>query len=67
MIKTIFFDLDGVLTTDKSGSFTTCKFISAQLGKDYDIDKVLEAYRFFHQKLLIGKLAHPDMWSSFNN
>jgi FMN phosphatase YigB (HAD superfamily) len=25
MITTIFFDFDGVLTTEKSGSYTTCK------------------------------------------
>ena len=35
MIKTIFFDFDGVLTTDKSGSYTTCTNIQIEI-KDYE-------------------------------
>lgn len=36
MIKAVLFDYDGVLTLDKSGSYTICKYIAAAAGVDYE-------------------------------
>jgi len=36
MIRAIFFDLDGVLTTDKTGTITTSKFFEKKLSIPYD-------------------------------
>jgi putative hydrolase of the HAD superfamily len=64
MIKTIFFDFDGVLTTDKSGSYTTCKYIQGFI-KDLSFEDILESYRKHHFDLLLGYVNHKDIWTDF--
>ncbi len=64
LIKTIFFDFDGVLTTDKSGSYTTCKYIQ-RFVSDISFDRILECYRVHHLGLLRGSVNHADIWVEF--
>ena len=64
MIKTIFFDFDGVLTTDKSGSYTTCKYIQGFI-KYLSFEDILESYRKHHFDLLLGYVNHTDIWTDF--
>ena len=65
MIKAVLFDFDGVMTTDATGSLSTCKYISAQTGLDYAA--VSAAYRKHNRELLCGKVSHGDIWAEFCN
>lgn len=62
MIKAVLFDLDGVLTTDATGTTSIVKYID----KHTDIDKDIfeKAYRKHNWKLLYGHTTHEDMWST---
>lgn len=64
MIQTIFFDFDGVLTTDKTGSGTTCKNLH-RLISDVSLEQITEAYRKRRYELILGKIQHADMWNEF--
>ena len=64
MIKTIFFDFDGVLTTDSSGWFTTCKNISTLLPK-ISFDHIVSCYKKNREGLNDGKLDYKDIWQEF--
>ncbi len=64
MITTIFFDFDGVLTTDESGSYTTCKNMQCVL-PEMSVDQILQCYRQYHLKLLLGHITHKEMWKNF--
>ncbi|MBP4044483.1 HAD family hydrolase [Chromobacterium violaceum] len=58
----VFFDFDGVLTTDKYGSDTTNRYLGEATGLGFDrIDQALERY---NDDLLLGRLGHPDVWSA---
>ena len=60
MIKTIFFDLDGVLTTDKSGSFTVSKYFAEKLG--VNVQEVFEYKKQFDEDTDTGKMSDFDVW-----
>ncbi|MCK5461138.1 hypothetical protein KAI58_04085 [Candidatus Gracilibacteria bacterium] len=45
--KWIFFDFDGVITLDKSGSFTTCAYLSKFI-PNKTFDEILSIYRTWH-------------------
>ena len=62
-IKAVFFDYDGVLTLDKTGSITICKYLSFVTG--IRLEAVTKAYRPFNSELLIGTKSHADMWNDF--
>lgn len=64
MIKTIFFDFDGVLTIDGSGSYTTCTNIQKRI-PNVSFDHILECYRVHHPKLLLGQTTHAAVWKDF--
>ncbi len=64
MIKAIFFDFDGVLTTDGKGSGITCKNIQKEI-PDVPYEKILQCYRVHHQDVLIGKTNHSETWNEF--
>jgi HAD superfamily hydrolase (TIGR01509 family) len=64
MIKTIFFDFDGVLTLDDSGSHTTCTNIQKCI-PDVTFDHILQCYRVHHPKLLLGQTTHAAVWEDF--
>ena len=60
MIKAVLFDYDGVLTTDKTGSYSICKYISSTANIDYELFS--NEYRKYNEDLLIGKVKHEDIW-----
>jgi HAD superfamily hydrolase (TIGR01509 family) len=64
MIKSIFFDFDGVLTTDGKGSGTTCKNLQKDI-PDVPYEKILQCYRVHHPDVLIGKTSHSEIWDEF--
>ena len=64
MIKIIFFDFDGVLTTDPSGSYTTCKNIQ-KVVTEIPFEHILQCYRQHHPQLLLGQKTHLDIWKDF--
>ncbi len=64
MIKTIFFDFDGVLTLDHSGSFTTCTHIQKHL-PGVSFEHILQCYKIYHPKLLLGQTTHKAIWKDF--
>ena len=59
-MKAVFFDFDGVLTTDKTGSLSICKYVSDK--SKIDIDIFADAYGQYNDKLLYGQLTHRDVW-----
>lgn len=61
MIKAIFFDFDGVLTTNSNGSGTICRNIVDAL-PDISFDTLYPCYRAQHPLLLSGKVKHADIW-----
>ena len=62
-IKAIFFDFDGVITTEKMGSPTIISYIAKEFGIPYEI--VNKAYRKYNDELLYGTVTHEDMWDEF--
>lgn len=63
-IKAIFFDFDGVLTTDEGGSVTEkrnlCKLTEASP------EKIDECYKkYWGKELNTGTMAHEDFWDDF--
>ena len=64
MIKTIFFDFDGVLTTDTNGSGTVCRNLQ-KLVPDLSFDELYRCYRGRHSLVTLGKATHADIWSEF--
>jgi putative hydrolase of the HAD superfamily len=60
IIKTIFFDYDGVLTLDKTGTQSICNYISKKYGIDKDIFE--KEYRKYNTDLLYGKITHEIIW-----
>ena len=61
MIKAIFFDFDGVLTTDKTGSLTTARYLSERTGIGFD--RIHDAFKPFNTELILGRISHEEMWS----
>ncbi len=62
MIKAILFDFDGVLTPDKTGSYTICNYISKAIGIDFE--KLSDVYKKFNQDLLFGRTTHEKIWDN---
>jgi len=61
-MKAVFFDFDGVLTTDKSGTISICNYISHTCNMDYAaFEKV---YKKYNVRLLKGQLTHREIWGS---
>ena len=60
MIRAIFFDFDGVLTTDKTGSVTTIRYLSEKTGIDQNA--MWEAFAPFNHDLLYGRTSHAEVW-----
>lgn len=64
MIKAVFFDFDGVLTLDGTGSLTTCTNIQKHI-PDVSFDHILQCYRAHHPALLLGQTTHAAIWKEF--
>jgi HAD superfamily hydrolase (TIGR01509 family) len=60
LIKAVFFDYDGVLTTDKTGSQTTTRYLSAVTGIELSV--VQDAFRRYNEDLTLGKTTHAQVW-----
>jgi FMN phosphatase YigB (HAD superfamily) len=60
MIKALFFDFDGVLTMDKTGSLTTTRYLSHATGIDHT--RVKAAFARFNEDLIRGKCTHASIW-----
>jgi len=61
MFKAIFFDFDGVLTLDQTGSLTTTRHISKVTG--IDPRRVEAAFALFNDDLTRGKCTHAAVWA----
>ncbi|WP_223253497.1 HAD family hydrolase [Chromobacterium amazonense] len=60
MIQAVFFDFDGVLTTDKYGSDTTNRYLGEATGLGFaKVDQALERH---NEALLLGRASHADIW-----
>lgn len=59
-IACVFFDYDGVLTTDRTGSMTTCGFISRRTG--IPLDQVSAALAKHNTALTLGLMSYADVW-----
>ena len=60
VIKAVLFDFDGVLTTDKTGSLTTARYLSERTG--IALSQVQGAFRRFNEDLTLGKTTHLQIW-----
>ena len=60
MIKAVFFDYDGVLTTDKTGSLTTSRYLSQATGIPFSA--VNAAFSRYNKDLTLGKTTHSQIW-----
>ncbi|MET0333943.1 MAG: haloacid dehalogenase, partial [Rhizobacter sp.] len=60
MIKAVFFDYDGVITLDKTGSLTTCCYLGQRLG--LPTDTVQAAMRPHNEALNQGHTTHRAIW-----
>ena len=60
MFKAVFFDFDGVLTLDRTGSLTTTRYISKVTG--IDPRRVEAAFALFNDVLTRGKCTHAGIW-----
>ena len=61
MISTVLFDYDGVMTPDKSGSYSICKYVSSAANIDYELFS--NEYKKYNDQLLYGKTTHEDIWN----
>ena len=59
-VKAVLFDFDGVLTTDKTGSLTTTRYLSARTG--IELSRVQSVFRRFNGDLTLGKTTHERIW-----
>ena len=60
LIKAVFFDYDGVLTTDKTGSLTTNRYLSQAAG--IHVSKIIAAFSQYSRDLTLGKTTHAQIW-----
>lgn len=61
MIKAIFFDLDGVLTTDAKGSLTMSKNL-CEIVPGLSVQNVLACYRQDIAALNLGRVSMQEVW-----
>lgn len=61
MIKAIFFDLDGVLTTDAKGSLTMSKNL-CEMVPGLSVQELLDNYRQDIEALNMGRISMSDVW-----
>ena len=60
MIRAVFFDYDGVLTTDKTGSLTTTRYLSEATG--ISLPRVKAAFSRRNNELTLGRATHAQIW-----
>lgn len=62
MTKYIFFDMDGVLTTDTTGSYTTAQFFADKF--EIDFDELFQYTKPFDSDIDAGKLTVNEVWAN---
>ncbi|WOB06303.1 HAD family phosphatase [Piscinibacter gummiphilus] len=62
LIRAVFFDYDGVLTRDKTGSFTTCRSLAQQTGLPFEA--IRAALQPHNDALNLGRTTHEAIWPS---
>jgi putative hydrolase of the HAD superfamily len=62
VIKAVFFDFDGVLTLDKTGSLTTTRYLSQATGLEHA--QVKAAFTRHNEDLTLGRCTHADLWGA---
>ena len=60
MIKAVFFDFDGVLTLDATGTTSIVNYVTAKTG--IDKESFNREYRKFNRDLLSGRTTHDLIW-----
>jgi putative hydrolase of the HAD superfamily len=60
MVRFVFFDYDGVLTTDSTGSLTTCRYLSKATG--IGVEQVRAAFAAHNRDLTLGRSTHEQVW-----
>ena len=60
MIRAVFFDYDGVLTTDKTGSLTTTRYLSRATG--IALPQIKAVFSRHNNELTLGKVTHAQIW-----
>jgi len=60
VIRAVFFDYDGVLTRDSTGSLTTCRYLSEHTGLPYE--RVHRAFQPHNEALNLGKTTYTQVW-----
>jgi putative hydrolase of the HAD superfamily len=60
IVKAVFFDYDGVLTTDKTGSLTINRFLSRRTSIPYE--SLVAAFRKHNGDLNAGMATYADIW-----
>jgi len=61
-IKAVFFDFDGVLTRDSTGSITTLRYLSNATG--IALERLEDAFREHNVALNLGRTTHSAIWPS---
>lgn len=61
-MKAVLFDYDGVLTRDKTGSLTTCRFVSREAR--LPLETVQAAFREHNAGLNAGSTTYAAIWPS---
>jgi putative hydrolase of the HAD superfamily len=59
-IDCVFFDYDGVLTKDRTGSVTTCRYISKNTG--ISLERVSAALAKHNGALTLGHTSYVEVW-----
>ena len=60
LIRAVFFDYDGVLTKDKTGTLTTCRFLSERTG--IPCESFRRAFEVHGDEVRVGKITRADTW-----
>jgi len=65
MIKIVFFDFDGVLTTDKGDAETTCKYVSEKLS--LDLEKTCDLFKKTPNisDFYSGAISEGEFWRAY--
>jgi putative hydrolase of the HAD superfamily len=60
VIQAVFFDFDGVLTPDKTGTLTTCRYLAQATG--IPLDEMRAAFEPYRADLARGKTTRDATW-----
>jgi putative hydrolase of the HAD superfamily len=60
MIQAVFFDFDGVLTRDRTGTLTTCRYLAQATGIAFD--DLVDAFQPHRLALARGQATRDETW-----